>query len=200
MKADEFPVIDAYLRWARHQHETGSKTADELVAEAVRRYGSNPTILEALVREALRLFALEAITGRSPITDIADVMPETPKVRAVEAGAEDRARLSAKRRAEIIRIAHESTDNPVAKFFERHPEHAVTVPLLALTREELIAAASQRDIESAAATRRAMLCRRLADRLQPGQVAGDVFTEQEVERLAKNIMSAHSKEVSRRAG
>jgi hypothetical protein len=200
MNPHEFPVLDAYFRWARHQHETGKKTADELVAAAIQRYGSAPTVLESLVRETLRLVAIEAIAGRSPLADIEDDTPRAT-IRAVEDGAEERARISARRRAEIIRIAQESVDNPVVKFFERHPSHGVTIPLLAMTREELIDAADSRDAESKAAMRRAVLCRRLAEKLQPGQIAGDVFTEEEVERIAKKLKAINGpQDTIRRAG
>lgn len=192
MKAADFPVIDSFLRWARTQHETGTKNPDDLVADAIRRYGANPVLLESLIRESLRLLALEAITGRSPLAELDDELATKPTVRALDSGAEERIRMSARRRADILRLAQQSTDNPVSKFFERHPDHAVTVPLLALTREELFAAADVRDAESRAAIRRAMLCRRIAEKLQPGQVAGDVFSEEEVERLAKTIHTSTS--------
>lgn len=186
--ADTFPTVDAFIRWGHRQHEAGQMSAEELVGEAIKRYGSSPALLESFIREAFYFFAIEAITGkRLRFTDDDD--DTAPAVVRTNVPAEklETIRANAKRRAEIMRAAAAAEDNPVARFFEKHPTHQVTVPLLMMTREELIAVAAQRDTDAVEARRRAELCRRLAEKLQPGQVAEEVFTEGEVERIAKSI-------------
>ena len=186
MLGDDFPVLDAYTRWAKVQHEGAQKTEDELVAIALRRYAESPTLLEALVRESLRYLAIEAIHGRAARV----VPPGRPAGRTEEmvAAAET---MSARRRAEIIdriRNAKDANDNPVARFFERHPIEGVDVPILSMTREELLVAAQHRDVESLQAKRRAMLCREIAERLAPGQVAGEILDEVQLADIATRVV------------
>lgn len=185
--ADVFPTVDAFLRWGQRQHEAGQLSAEQLVTMAIERYASSPQLLEAFIREAFYFFALEAVTGRRPSLEPDG---DAPAVVRTEYPVEkiERMKMTAQRRARIMQLAHEHEDNPVAKFFEKHPTHGVTVPLLMMTREELLAAANQRDVESIEARRRAELCRSMAERLEPGQIAEEVFTEGEVERLAKLVM------------
>jgi len=195
MNADEFPVIESYFRWARSQYEEGHKTADAIAVDAIRRYGNSPAILESLIREVFRLFAHEAIAGRRPVTPapIAETFAS-----AVDNDGGHRDRMTARRKQAIIDKIR-NADDPVTKFFERHPDHRVEVPLLSMTREQLLEAATYRDAESAQAQRRARLCREIADRLQPGQVAQEVFTEEEVETMARKITNHRITEI-RRAG
>ena len=189
--ADTFPTVDAFIRWGHRQHEAGQMSAEELVGEAIKRYSGSPALLESFVREAFYFFAIEAVTGkRLRFTDDDDTAPAVVRT-SVPAEKIETIKANAKRRAEIMRAAAAAadSDNPVAKFFEKHPTHQVTVPLLMMTREELIEVAVQRDAEAVGARRRAELCRRLAEKLQPGQVAEEVFTEGEVERIAKSIQT-----------
>lgn len=189
--ADTFPTVDAFIRWGHRQHEAGQMSAEELVGEAIKRYGASPALLESFVREAFYFFAIEAVTGkRLKFTD--DEVDQPAVVRtSVPAEKVETLRANARRRAEVMRAAAAAadSDNPVAKFFEKHPTHQVNVPLLMMTREELLDVANQRESEAIGARRRAELCRRIAEKLQPGQVAEEVFTEGEVERIAKSIQT-----------
>lgn len=185
--ADIFPTVDAFLRWGHRQHEAGNLSAEELVTLAIERYAASPALLESFLRESFYFFALEAVNGRRPL--LAEDEPEVVVVKKYMTEEQnERIRMSAKRKAEIIRAAREAEDNPVARFFEKHPTHAVTVPLLMMTREELVLAANNRDSDAIEARRRAELYRRMADKMQPGQVAEEVFTEDEVAKLAGKIM------------
>jgi hypothetical protein len=58
-----------------------------------------------------------------------------------------------------------------------------------MTREELLVAANVRDDESREARRRAVMYREIANQLQPGQVAGTVITETEVQQIEDRLLS-----------
>ena len=196
MNAHDYPVIDAYLRWAKTQHEEGKLTAPAIASAAIQRYGGSPAILEALIKEAFQLFAVEAVHGRRPMIEDPDDQQQSSHIDNSR-GTGDR--MTARRRAAIVERVRLHGDDPVSRFFERHPKHTVPVPLLNLNREELLAAASYRDAESIHAKRRAQLCRQMADRLQPGQVAREVITEEDIEIMAKRISRANVVDI-RRAG
>jgi hypothetical protein len=196
--ADEFPVVYGYLQWAKKRHEEGA-TVEQIVSLAVQRYGASPAILESLVMESLRMFAHRAVAGDTALA-VEDHEPKPVEVASVDNPPFRHGRLNARKRAEIVaRVRSGVEDDAVARFFERHPDTAVEVPLLSMTREELLVAAQIRDTESVVAHRRATLCREIASRLQPGQVASDVVSEEEAERIANRILHARISDI-RRAG
>jgi hypothetical protein len=183
MHAKDFPAIDAFVRWAKTQHDGAQRDPDELVAIAIQKYAQSPALLEAFVRESLRYLALEAINGKVEVSDTYE--------RKREQAEHMVSVMSSRRRAKIIeniRNAKDDNDNPVARFFERHPIEGIDVPILSMTREELIVAAEYRESESVQAKRRAMLCREIADRLSPGQVAGEVLDETQLAMLATRVI------------
>lgn len=186
----EYPAVDAFVRWARKQYASGEQTADQLVKRAMAQYAQSPLLLEAFVREALTFFALEVTTGKRPGIVNASLAQADPMPVSDSSEGGDRAqRFSAKRRQHILKmVMYGDLDDPITKFFEKHPGVGVVVPILKMTREELLEAAVARDVESAEARKRAALCRAVAERLQPGQVAEEVVTETDLEKMEQRIV------------
>lgn len=195
----DFPAVDAFVRWARRQHETGQQTADQLVRHAMQQYERSPVLLEQFVREALTLFAIQVASGDKTL-DAFQPEPEAPAVSEVY-DRNEVATIARRRRARQIQqmVMEASPDNPVTRFFEKHPAEQVAVPILQMTREELLAAAVNRDIESAEARKRAALCREVASRLAPGQIAKEVVTETDLESIEQTIVAAEAPKPIRRA-
>lgn len=195
----DFPAVDAFVRWARRQYETGQQTADQLVRHAMQQYERSPVLLEQFVREALTFFAIEVANGNKTLQAF-QPEPEAPAASEVYDRAEAAA-IARKQRAQRIQqtILEASADNPVTRFFEKHPAEQVAVPILQMTREELLAAAVARDIESATARKRAALCREVARRLAPGQVAQEVVTENDLESIEQTIADAEAPKPIKRA-
>lgn len=189
--ADSMPAVDAFVRWAHNQHATGQQSAEQLVAIAIERYAKSPALLEAFVREAFLFFAVEAVTGARPVVEWTTTN--------VDGDVADIDKRSPRRRAATIRRMMEDQDNPVTRFFERHPEDGIEIPLLSMTREELLAAADIRDGESIRARRRAEICRSVASRLRPGQVANDVVSEQDIASIERGIIARERSQSVRRA-
>lgn len=205
----DFPAVDAFVRWARRQYETGQQTADQLVRHAMQQYERSPVLLEQFVREALTLFAIQVASGDKTFdafkpehehAPTSKPAPETPTASEVY-DRNEAARIARRQRAARIQqmILEASTENPVTRFFEQHPAEQVAVPILQMTREELLAAAVNRDIESATARKRAALCREVARRLAPGQVAQEVVTETDLESIEKTIADAEAPKPIKRA-
>ena len=184
----DFPAVDAFVRWAKTQYSTGQRTADQLVREAMERYAQSPVMLEAFVREALTFFAIEISTGQRPGV-VHEAIGAAPLADGSDA-SDALPRMSKARRQRIMDSVMNSTaDNPVSRFFERHPTQRMVVPILSMTREELLVAAEVRDDESREARRRAVMYREIANQLQPGQVAGTVITETEVQQIEDRLLS-----------
>lgn len=188
----EYPAVDAFVRWARKQYASGEQTADQLVRRAMHQYSQSPLLLESFVREALTFFALEVQTGKRPAI-IDEALAHIDDASNRSDAMEPAVRMTAQRRRRIVEmVAHGSLDDPVTRFFEKHAGVGIVVPILKMTREELLDAAVARDIESAEARKRAALCRAVAERLQPGQVAEEVVTENDLETMEQLIVDQNA--------
>lgn len=183
----DFPAVDAFVRWARGQYSTGQRTADQLVRVAMEKYAASPVLLEAFVREALTFFAIEIATGQRPPV-IQSAVAEADRA-ATSDGHDKLPRMTSARRQRLMaQVMATDADSPVAKFFEKHPTERLVVPILSMTREELLAAANVRDEQSREAMRRSVLLREIADKLGPGQIAGDVISDTEVQRIEHRLL------------
>ncbi len=181
----EFKRIEEFVGWAYRKFEVDGASLDRVVDEAMRSFGPDGQFIQEFVFDAWKFFAIEAMTGHQPRAVPVLPLPNEKVEVAVEIDehqGNERTRLTAARRQRLVELVR-NDEKPWARWMERHPENGVPMRLLNMTKEQLLAAATIRDHESAEAKKRATLCRRVADQLAPGQRAREVMTEQDLERL-----------------
>ena len=187
MSQQKFATIEQYVGWAYRRFELEGCSLERIVDEGVGTFGPNGEFVRAFVLEAMRFFAIEAMTGAAP-----RVIPLPPdgasdKVSVViEGETVERARLTRERRDRLVGLVR-ADEKPWARWMEKHPETGVPMRLINMTREQLLAAATVREHESVEARKRAALCRRVADRLAPGQKAREVMTEADLETIDEEL-------------
>jgi len=181
----EYRSIQEFVGWAYRRFEVEGASLDRVMADAERTWGPNGAFIREFVLDAWRFFAIEAMTGARPRVVPIPALPREQVSVAIEFGDHedgDRIRLSAQRRARIVELVRRD-DAPWADWMERRADTGTPMRLLDMTREQLLVAAAARERESADARRRAALCRRIAERLGPGQRAREVLTQEDIERM-----------------
>ncbi len=185
----EFKRIEEFVGWAYRRFELDGASLERVVAEAATSFGADGRFIQEFVFDAWRFFAIEAMTGHQPRAVPVPPLPHEQVDVAVEIDehqGNERGRLTAARRRRLVDLVR-SDETPWVRWMERHPENGVPMRLLNMTKEQLLAAATVRDHESAEARRRAALCRRVAEQLAPGQRAREVMTEQDLERIDEEL-------------
>ena len=80
-----------------------------------------------------------------------------------------------------------------SRWLEHDPTTGRHVPFLALTKEQAIAAAVERERRAGGDLRRAALLRLAAGRLEPGQAVGDVWTAEELAVMEERLVVGRPK-------
>jgi hypothetical protein len=187
----EFKTIEEFVGWAYRRFEIDGASLDRIISEAERTYGPNGAFIRDFVVDAWRYFALEAMTGARPRVVPIPALPHEAVEVSIEADEREAPapRLTSARRARLVEMVRADA-KPWAQWLEKHPDTGVPMRLLNMTREQLLAAATVRDHESVEARKRAALCRRVAERLAPGQRAREVVTEADLEQLDAELEPA----------